>query len=138
MQLERFGSHNVPTEIYSPRYNIKCRGGNVILCGIFHVLQYHIFLFISCYIAEIWIAFLTVHGGGWVQLYISNDDGLCPSIALFILLCKLCSMFTLHSTVQRPYNVLYDGRAVFSLLSIYSYCFIKEKYLFLKSFLTVQ
>ena len=27
-------------------------------------MYYHVFLYISCYIAEIWITFLTVHGRG--------------------------------------------------------------------------
>ena len=27
-------------------------------------MYYHVFLYISCYIAEIWITFLTVHGIG--------------------------------------------------------------------------
>ena len=37
--------YTVPKEIDFPRYNMKCSGENVI----------------SCYIAEIWIAFLTVY-----------------------------------------------------------------------------
>ena len=41
-----------------PRYKKKCSGENEILCGIFHLVQYHVFLFISCYVAEIWIIFL--------------------------------------------------------------------------------
>ena len=41
---------------------MKCSGENVILRGIFHVL-YNVFHYISCYIAEIWIAFPTVCDG---------------------------------------------------------------------------
>ena len=53
--------YTVPKVIDFTRYNKKCSGGNVILHGIFHVVSR--FLYISCYeyIAEIWIAFLTVH-----------------------------------------------------------------------------
>ena len=41
-----------------PRYNMKCSRENVILRGIFHLVSR--FLYFSCYIAEIQIAFLTV------------------------------------------------------------------------------
>ena len=40
-------------------HNMKCSWKNMILRGIFHAVSY--FLYISCYIAEIWIAFLTVY-----------------------------------------------------------------------------
>ena len=58
-------SQNPRSKLHCPKGNrlsaiyIKCSGENVILRGIFHVV-YHVFLYISCYIAEIWIAFLTV------------------------------------------------------------------------------
>ena len=46
----------VPKLIDFPRYNIKCSWENVILRGEW----YHVFLYISCYIAEIRITFWTV------------------------------------------------------------------------------
>ena len=49
--------YTVPKVIDFPRYNMKCSGENVILRGIVHVVSG--FPLHSCYIAEIWIAFLT-------------------------------------------------------------------------------
>ena len=54
------GLYPVPKVIHFPRYNMKCSGENLILRGIVHVVSI-VFLIISCYIAEIWIAFLTVY-----------------------------------------------------------------------------
>ena len=51
--------HTVPKVIDFPRYKNKCSVENVILRGIFHLVSG--FLYISCYIAETWSAFLTVH-----------------------------------------------------------------------------
>ena len=51
----------VPKVIDFPRYNMKCSGENVILRGIVHVVS-GFPLYISCSIAEIWIAFLTGSG----------------------------------------------------------------------------
>ena len=52
--------YTVRKVINFPRYNMKCSGENVILHGIVHVVSgFTVFLYISCYIAEIWIAFLT-------------------------------------------------------------------------------
>ena len=48
--------NTVPEVIAFPRYNMKYSGENVILRGIFNVFHYF-----SCYIANILIAFLTVH-----------------------------------------------------------------------------
>ena len=39
---------------------LKCSEENVILRGIFHGVQYLVFLYISCFTAEMWITFLTV------------------------------------------------------------------------------
>ena len=50
----------VPKVIDFPRYNMKCSGENVILREIVHVVPGFPLQYISCYIAEIWIAFLTV------------------------------------------------------------------------------
>ena len=82
---QRITMHTLPKEINFPRYNMKCSGGNVILCGIVNVFHY-----ITCYIAEICITFRTVHSAwlfaekitfwdihcckmgcivGWVNLY---------------------------------------------------------------------
>ena len=47
--------YTVPKAIDFPRYSMKCTGENVILRGIFHVFHY-----ISCYIANILITFRTV------------------------------------------------------------------------------
>ena len=49
------GTDTVPKVIDFPRYNMKCGEENVILRGIFHVVQYLFFLYSSCYITEIWI-----------------------------------------------------------------------------------
>ena len=46
--------YTVPKEFDFPRYNMKCSWENVILNGIVHVFHY-----ITCYIAEIWITFRT-------------------------------------------------------------------------------
>ena len=54
-------SLSVPKVIDFPRFKMECNGENVILCGIFHVLYYQVFLYSSCYIAETWNAFLTVN-----------------------------------------------------------------------------
>ena len=35
-------SYTVPKEIDFPRFNMKCRGENVILRGIFHVASFHV------------------------------------------------------------------------------------------------
>ena len=41
------------------QYNMKCIGEHMILYILY--MQYHVFHGISCYIAEIWITFRTVH-----------------------------------------------------------------------------
>ena len=85
--MKHYRAAPVPTEINFPRYNMKCSGGNVILCGIVHVFHY---ITRTCYIAEICITFRTVHSAwlfaekmtfwdihwckmgcivGWVNLY---------------------------------------------------------------------
>ena len=51
--------YTVPKVIEFPRYNMKCSGENVILGGIVHVVSGFPLQYISCYIAEILIAFLT-------------------------------------------------------------------------------
>ena len=51
--------YTVPKEIDFPRYSTKCSGENEILRGIFRVAPR--FLYISCYISEIWITFCTVY-----------------------------------------------------------------------------
>ena len=45
----------------------------MILRGIVHVLYYHVFLYISCYIAEIWITFRT----GYTE-YTGTYHQYCP------------------------------------------------------------
>ena len=67
-----------------PRYNKKCSGENEILRGIFHLVQYHVFLFISCYVAEIWITFWTVGYTDHLQYHYSatKESGLALSLSL--------------------------------------------------------
>ena len=55
--VRRQKEYTVPKVIDFPRYNMKCSGENVILRGIVHVVSG--FPLHLCYIAEIWIAFLT-------------------------------------------------------------------------------
>ena len=52
--------HTLPMVIDFPRYNMKCTGENEILRGIFDVLSRFPVLFISCYVADMWITFWTV------------------------------------------------------------------------------
>ena len=55
--------YTVPKIIDFPPYNMECGAQNEIQRGIFHVVSR--FLYISCYIAEIWItsvSFWTVYG----------------------------------------------------------------------------
>ena len=54
-----FISNTVPKVINFPRYNMKCSGDNVILYNPEYFMKYQVFLYISCYIVEIWIVFLT-------------------------------------------------------------------------------
>ena len=66
-------NYTVPKEIDFPRYNMKCSRENVILRGIFHVV-YHVFIYISCYIVEIWIAFLTVYSVHCTNLLLNIQE----------------------------------------------------------------
>ena len=53
-------------------HNMKCSWKNMILRGIFHAVSY--FLYISCYIAEIWIAFLTVYSHLTIHIKYSHVE----------------------------------------------------------------
>ena len=58
--------YTVPKLIDFPQFNMKCSGGNVMLRGRFCAVSgFPLYL---CYIAEIWIAFLTMYSDkDWVS-----------------------------------------------------------------------
>ena len=62
-------------EINFPRYNIKCSGGNAE-----YFMKYHVFHYIACYIAEIWITFRTV-GDGANENTVARSGGDSTSIS---------------------------------------------------------
>ena len=71
-------SYTVPNVINFPKYNTKSSGENEILRGIFRVSH---FLYISCYILEIWIKFWTVHNQSlvWFSLPCLQLSFVCPA-----------------------------------------------------------
>ena len=85
---------------------MQCSGEHVILRGIFHVVS-GFPVYISCYIAEIWIAYLTVYSiGGAIQYTVEgenegkNDNTVCTVITVVAISLerdKSLERLTLHA-----------------------------------------
>ena len=98
--------YTVPKVIDFLRYNMQCSGEHVILRGIFHVVS-GFPVYISCYIAEIWIAYLTVYSyGGAIQYTVEgenegkNDNTVCTVITVVAISLerdKSLERLTLHA-----------------------------------------
>ena len=91
--------HTVPKETDFPRYNMKCSGKKRYYAEYF--MQYHVFHYISCYNAEIWITFRTVHG--WpIQ---KKEKHLNYIIKRFIIIyAKICALYPLCTSRLNLYD----------------------------------